>query len=66
MRRVAHDTGPSNLAHQDGNNDGNSVVTTIHRCFPLLVHKIYSEVAMVTIQEVLLWLPSVISGIETF
>ena len=42
--------------------DGNSVVTTIHRCFPLSVHNIYSEVAMVTIQEVLL---AVISGIET-
>ena len=47
-----------------GNNDGNTVVTTIHRCFPLLVHNIYSEVVMVTIQEVLLWLPAVISGLS--
>ena len=45
MRWVAHDTGPSNLAHQDGN----IVVTTIHRCFPLSPHNIYSEVAIVTI-----------------
>ena len=46
------------------NKDGNTVVTTIHRCFPLSAHNVYSEVAIVTIQEVLLWLPAVISGIE--
>ena len=42
------------LALQDGNN----VVTTIHRNLPLSAHNIYSEVAIVTIQEILLWLPA--------
>ena len=36
--------------------DGSTVVTTIHRCFPLSAHNIYSKVAMVTIQEVILLL----------
>ena len=61
MIRVAHDTSHSKLVLQDGNN----VVTTIHRCFTLSAHNNYSEVAVVTVQEVLLWLPAVISGIES-
>ena len=32
----------------------------IHRCFPLSTHNVYSKVAMVTILEVLLWLPVII------
>ena len=61
MKCVTHDTSPPKLALQDGNN----IVITIHRCFTLSAHNSYSEVAMVTIQEVLLWLPVVIRGIES-
>ena len=54
IRWVAHDTSYSKLALQEET----LLWQTMHRCFPL---KIYHDVAMVTIQEVLLWLPAVIT-----